>query len=74
MPPVGGVDRCSGSERIMQRRSAFRFDCHHTHAARIPRGNPADEAAAPDGNEQRIESRRLFVSSSPTLPCPSSVS
>src|SRR5205807_673264 len=55
------VDGPAGFERVVQRRRAVRFDGDDADAACVPRGDAADEPAAADGDEHRVEIGRLAL-------------
>ena len=61
--PSASTGRPASSARV-QRRRGFRLDADDLQAARIPRGDPADQPAAADGDEQACRASGACSSSS----------
>ncbi len=53
------IDRLACLERFHERRRGLRLDPQHARRAAIPGGNPGDQPAASDRDEERVERRCL---------------
>ena len=59
--PAGGrVHRVPGPQGLEERRRRLGLDADHGHPPAVPGGDAADEAAAADGHQQRVEQRLLL--------------
>lgn len=57
----GAVNRMAGAESVVEGGCGFGFDADDFHAAGIPRGDAADEAATADRDEKSVERGELFL-------------
>ena len=74
MPPAGASTGRPAASAMLQRRRQPGLDADDLDAALVPGGDAADQAAAADRDQQRVEVGRLRSNSRPTLPWPSMVS
>ena len=74
MPPAGASTGSPASSARVQRRRGLGLDADHPDAAAVPGRDAADQAAAADRHQQRVEVGRLRLELPPSVPWPSSVS